>query len=69
MTVKEMRELLNGIPDDALVYVGDEDYGNEVKAHNVHYALNKVQNEWSFLYAWGVTNKNDVKAIEITGLF
>lgn len=71
MTVGELRKFLENISDDAIVYVSDEDCGNEVKAHNVYYAVKNVKNnceEWYFQYTESINN-SDVKAVEITGLF
>ena len=65
MTIKELKELIQGVPDEAEVYIGDEDMGEEVKVTDIYYAVYGT----SFQYKWSVTDKSQIKAIEITGFF
>lgn len=65
MTVKELKELIQDVPDEADVYIGDEDMGEEVKATDIYYAVKGT----SFQYKWSVIDKSQIKAIEITGFF
>lgn len=65
MTIKELKELIQNVPDEAEVYIGDEDMGEEVKATDIYYAVKDT----SFQYKWSVTDKSQIKAIEICGFF
>lgn len=65
MTVKELKELIQDVPDEADVYIGDEDMGEEVKVTDIYYAVKGT----SFQYKWSVIDKSQIKAIEITGFF
>ena len=65
MNVKELKKLIQDIPDEAKVYLGDEDICDSVKATDVYYALNGT----FFRYRDDVLDKSKVKAIEITGFF
>lgn len=65
MTVKELKELIQDVLDEADVYIGDEDMGEEVKVTDIYYAVKGT----SFQYKWSVIDKSQIKAIEITGFF
>lgn len=65
MNVKELKELIKDVPDEAEVYLSDEDIGNDIKATDVFYALKAT----FFQYRNSVPDKSKIKAIEITGFF
>ena len=65
MNVKKLKELIQDVPDEAEVYLGDEDIGDSIKATDVYYALKDT----SFQYRNSVSDKSKIKAIEITGFF
>lgn len=65
MTIKELKGLIQDVPDEAEVYIGDEDMGEEVKATDIYYAVKGT----SFQYKWSIIDKSQIKAIEITGFF
>ena len=63
MTIKELKELIYDAPDEAEVYITDEDCGKEVKATGVCYSLKSTM----FQCKRSVTDKSQIKAVEITG--
>lgn len=63
MTIKELKELIHDVPDEAEVYIADEDCGEEVKVTDVYYSLKGTM----FQYKRSVTDKSQIKAVEITG--
>lgn len=63
MTIKELKALIQDIPDEAEVYIADEYCGEEAKAADVYYSLKGTM----FQYKQSVTDKSQIKAVEITG--
>lgn len=65
MTIKELKEIIKDVPDDAEVYISDEDRGDDVRVFDVYFALKNTD----FRYRQSITDYDEIKAVEITGLF